>query len=133
MSFSLWRYAISVFVISLALCTPLYLTIFKNEFYRPDQDERAQTGALWRKKGITVAVVWPPHKDVSFVHGVFAGVEELDAAKGPLAGKIRIKTYDEDSVETDEDGADVARRVVKDPDTVAVLGHEFSETAVPAS
>jgi branched-chain amino acid transport system substrate-binding protein len=129
----LLRYSISLVLVFLAFCAPLYLTALKNQFYRPDQEERSQAGAQWRTKGIAVAVVWPPHKDLSFVHGVIAGIEEINAQHGPVAGKIHLRTYDEDSVEVDDDAGGVARQVVKDPNAVAVLGHEFSETALPAS
>ena len=66
----------------------LYVSVLRSSYYQPYYEERSRIGADWRKNGITVAVVWPPHQDYSFVHGFKTALAELNEAKGPLAGKV---------------------------------------------
>jgi branched-chain amino acid transport system substrate-binding protein len=85
--------------------------------------------AAWPPQPFTVALVWPSTA-VSFAEGVTMAGEEINASDSPLAGKLRLAVIDEDR---DEDAIAVAQRVVARSDVVAVLGHEFSASAVPAS
>ena len=111
----------------------LYVSVLRSSYYQPYYEERSKIGANWRNEGITVAVVWPPHVDFSFVHGFKVAQEELDEEKGPFAGKIHVKYYDEGWDSTGRSGEAVAQKVVRDGNVVAVLGHEVSASSIPAS
>jgi ABC-type branched-subunit amino acid transport system substrate-binding protein len=111
----------------------LYVSVLRSSYYQPYYEERSKVGANWRKNGFTVAVVWPPHQDKSFVHGFKVALDELDEEKGPLSGKIHAKYYEEGWDSTGRTGAAIAQKVVRDRNVVAVLGHEFSASAIPAS
>jgi branched-chain amino acid transport system substrate-binding protein len=111
----------------------LYISMLRSSYYQPYFEERSKVGSNWRKNGFTVAVVWPPHQDYSFVHGFKVALEELDEEKGPLAGKIHAAYYEEGWDTSGKSGADIAQKVVRDRNVVAVLGHETSASAIPAS
>jgi branched-chain amino acid transport system substrate-binding protein len=111
----------------------LYVSVLRSSYYQPYYEERSRIGADWRKNGITVAVVWPPHQDYSFVHGFKTALAELNEAKGPLAGKIHPQYYEEGWDSSGRTGAAIAQKVVRDRSVVAVVGHEISASAVPAS
>jgi branched-chain amino acid transport system substrate-binding protein len=117
-----------------ALFVLLYFTMLRNSYYQPGYAQRKHTGAAWRTKGITLAVVWPAHDDVSFVHGVQLALEEANASKAHHLNRgIRIKQFTEGPDESRWSGANMAHLIAWDSDIVAVLGHEFSSSAVPAS
>lgn len=111
----------------------LYISVLRSSYYQPYYEERSKVGANWRKNGFTVAVVWPPHLDYSFVHGFKVALEELQEEKSPLAGKIRVKYFNESWDSRGTSGAEIAEKVVQDRSVVAVLGHEISASAIPAS
>lgn len=114
--------------ILLAVAAALYFLVFSQLYYKPVDRERADEENKLLKNGFAIAVVWPPHTDKSLVEGVTLALEEVDAAKGPLAGKIKIRNF----VETSDKGA-IARDVVQYPDVIAVIGHEVVGTSIPAS
>jgi branched-chain amino acid transport system substrate-binding protein len=121
-------------VLPIALAGLLYLTVLRNSFYQASYAERSRVGAAWRTRGFTVAVVWPPHRELGFVPGVQLGVEEANASNTHhLSGKIRLKRFTEGWDSSGQSGAEIAHRVVADGDVVAVFGHEVSASAVPAS
>jgi branched-chain amino acid transport system substrate-binding protein len=84
----------------------------------------------WPPQAFTVALVWPADADPSFAQGVALALDEVNASGNALAGKMRLTTVDEGH---DDDAITVARRVVAHAGIVAVIGHEFSGSAVPAS
>jgi branched-chain amino acid transport system substrate-binding protein len=109
----------------------VYFAVLRTMYYHSAHHERSTVGSSWSTKGFEVAIVWPKHVDLSFAEGVLLGVEEINAAGGPLAGKIRLRLFEEP-----RDGSraeDIARKIASYPDVVAVLGHEFSADAIPAS
>lgn len=106
----------------------LYVIFARNAYYQPAAHERSKVGEQWLTKGFAVGVVWPRHDDLSFVDGVRLAWEETDKAGGPLAGKVRLRVFTEDAP-----GAVVAAKVASYNDIVAVMGHEFSASAIPAS
>ena len=111
----------------------LYTTTLSSSFYQPSYEERSKVGEAWRTGGFTIAVVWPPHDDMSFLHGVTLALEQINSSKSPFAGKIRLRHYPEKVDSTGEAGAAIAHEVVRDGSVVAVLGHEVSASALPAS
>jgi ABC-type branched-subunit amino acid transport system substrate-binding protein len=118
-----------VIIVSLAL----YVSVLRSSYYQPYYEERSKIGANWKSNGITVAVVWPPHTDFSFVHGFKTALEELNEKKGPLAGKIHPEYYEEGWDSSGKSGAAIAQKVVRNRNVLAVLGHEVSASSIPAS
>src|SRR5215469_17535785 len=100
----------SVIILSLTL----YVSVLRSSYYQPYYEERSKVGANWRKNGITLAVVWPPHQDFSFVHGIQVAQEQLDEEKGPLAGKIHVQYYEEGWDSSGRSGEAIAQKVVRD-------------------
>jgi len=97
-------------------------------YYRAPLHERSTVGERWRTNGFAVAIVWPKHTDLSFVDGARLAWEEVNAANGPLAGKIRLRVFVEDAP-----GEVIAARVAAYGDVIAAMGHEFSASSIPAS
>jgi branched-chain amino acid transport system substrate-binding protein len=120
-----------MFVAFLALGVVAYIVVIRNAYYHSSATERSSTGNAWLETGFTVAIVWPPHTDHSLVEGVTLAIEELNASKSPLAGKIHLKFYTEP--DTPEENAELARAVVQGRDVLAVIGHERDGSAIPAS
>jgi len=111
----------------------LYWTVLRSSYYQPYYEVRSKVGAHWRTNGFHIAVVWPHHSDLSFVEGVRTAVEEVDRSNSPLAGKMRVKYYEEPSDSSGRMAASIAEKIVADPSVVAVMGHELSASAIPAS
>jgi len=108
----------------------LYGYFKRGEIYQSPDELRSDIGAKWLKKGVTVALVWPNDDGPSFVDGATMALDDLNATEPKLAGKIRLKRF----VETQRNaGVKIAEQVAKHGDVVAVLGHETSASAVPAS
>jgi branched-chain amino acid transport system substrate-binding protein len=125
---------ISELAIDLALgliaISGIYWAVRNSGVYLPTYKIRADVGEAWNKGGFAVALVWPPHRDLSFVEGATLAWEENNAAHNALSEKIRLRMF----TETDTgDGTQVARQVALHHDVVAVLGHEFSSSAIGAS
>ena len=126
------RLMLKVMAVPVVLGVLFYLAMARNSAFQPTYKERSGTGALWRTHGVTVAVVWPAHQELGFVEGVQLALEDIDADRThPLRGKIRVKKYTEDG--SGRSGAAISHKVAGDASVVAVLGHEVSESAVPAS
>ena len=117
-------------VLGMALPGLFYGIVWPNTFYRPSLEERSAAGAAWRAKGIDVAVVWPRSRELSFVSGVQLAWEEVDRGSSALAGRIRLRIFDQDNV---TNGREIAAKVAGDSRLVAVLGHETSASATAAS
>lgn len=93
-------------------------------------EERAEASNAWREHGFTVAVVWPKRSAPDFVQGVQLAADVVNRNPGPLAGKLRVRVFTEDPMES---GATIADRVARDSTVVAVLGHATADQIVPAS
>jgi ABC-type branched-subunit amino acid transport system substrate-binding protein len=106
----------------------VYLSVFRQMYYHPPARARAAGGNNWIANGFSVAIVWPRHADLSLVEGVTLAAEEVNAAGGPLAGKIRLRFLTEI-----DDGDALARSIVRNGDVLAVIGHELANTIIPAS
>jgi branched-chain amino acid transport system substrate-binding protein len=96
----------------------------------PSYEARTAAGEAWNERGFAIAVVWPKREHPDFVEGVTLAWEEIDRGKGPLAGKIRLRQFNE-SEAREEDG--LAMKVAMQGDVMAVLGHATPEHVVPAS
>jgi ABC-type branched-subunit amino acid transport system substrate-binding protein len=123
--------------------------LFRHRFYRPDQQARAAIGTDWKANGFSVAIVWPHEEKPGFVAGAHLAVDELNAAGGPLANKIRLIDFDENASgrplvnevrhlrDLSPDAMAIAERtaqkVVDQEDVMAVIGYESSEAAIAAS
>lgn len=110
------------------LAFAVYYLVIRHMYYVPTEHERSNVGANWLKNGFTVAIVWPPHTDLSLVQGVTLASEEVNAGSSPLAGKIHLKFYTERP-----DGGALAREIARDRSVVCVIGHELSGNTIPAS
>jgi branched-chain amino acid transport system substrate-binding protein len=106
----------------------LYEFVFRDFYFTPADRQRQLVHNNGMQRGFSVALVWPPHTDKSLIEGVTLAKEELDAAGGPLAGKIRLRTF----VETADKG-ETARRVAQYEDVLCVIGHEVVGTSIPSS
>ncbi len=189
--------AIVRFVVAAILLLAVgYFLVFRSTYYKAGEHERSGVGETWLTKGFAVAIVWPPHLDLSLVEGVKLALDEIDrnptttttgpteaasptigvasttdfvipgsllldgsrvtcqsatataftdcvgtpampagrtvrAGTSELAGKIRPEFFTEPI--GDKGGGAIARDVVQDKDIVAVIGHEGSSSAIPAS
>lgn len=108
----------------------LYFAFVRDGDYKPSYELRSKVGSAWLTKGFTVALVWPNEEVPSFFDGATLAWEELNASESRLAGKIRLKRFIE---KPGESGTRLAEQVARDHNVVAVLGHETSASAVPAS
>jgi ABC-type branched-subunit amino acid transport system substrate-binding protein len=120
-----------LFGLGLAVITVgLYVFLLRGGFYHSPYELRSKIGAAWQKFGFTVALVWPDDDEMGFPAGARLALEELNRGKSPLAGKMRLRRFVETSGNR---GVGIAERVVRHIGIVAVLGHETSASAVPAS
>ncbi len=119
----------TIMAVGLVLFAALvYQFAWRSPYDKPTSDERSGAHHNWLRDGFSVALVWPAHSDSSLVEGATLALEEVNAAGGLLAGKIKLRTF----AETDDDGA-MARQVVAYPDVLTVIGHEIGGNAIPAS
>ena len=115
---------------------------FKMFSGQPALDRSAAT-STFPEEGFAVAVVWPPRTVPSYVEGVTLAWEEMNAAKGPLAGKIRLRTFVEELPTRRVFGSmlrptsgpltQLPKEVVSYGDVRVVMGHALDSTLVPAS
>ena len=115
---------------------------FKMFSGQPALDRSAAT-STFPEEGFAVAVVWPPRTVPSYVEGVTLAWEEMNAAKGPLAGKIRLRTFVEELPTrrifgpmlrpTSGPLTQLPKEVVSYGDVRVVMGHALDSTLVPAS
>jgi branched-chain amino acid transport system substrate-binding protein len=108
----------------------IYWAVGSFGIYQPSHKLRATVGGAWEKNGFSIAVVWPPHGDLSFIEGATFALEENNAAHNALSQRIRLRMFKELD---NADGRRVAQQVASYQDVVAVLGHEFSSSAIDAS
>jgi len=115
-------------IIALVVAVLLYLFVFRDLYYTPRSYYRSEAaGNRWMSDGFTVAVVWPPHANASLVEGVTLAAEEVNNGGSALAGKIKLRFFTETA-----DRA-LARSVSSDRTVLAVIGHEATGGAIPAS
>lgn len=105
----------------------LYVFVFRSQYYQSPATIRSAGGNEWLEQGFTVAVVWPPHSSVSLIEGIQLAFEEIPA-DSVLSGKMKLQVF----TETEDNGA-LARQIADVPDVLAVIGHEFDSTTIPAS
>jgi branched-chain amino acid transport system substrate-binding protein len=116
--------------LSLIAIAAIYWAVSGFGVYQPSHKLRATVGEAWEKNGFSIALVWPLHGDLSFIEGAKLALEENNAAHNALSQRIRLRMF----TETDrDDGTRVAQQVASYRDVVAVLGHEFSSSAIDAS
>ena len=101
--------------------------------------ERTTKRAEKGKGDIVIGVALPLNDDRHFLEGVEMAIEDLNQNGGVLGRKLRMVFEDDDAFE-DVDinhlvkkGKKIAHKFAKDPDVVAVIGHNNSEVAVPVS
>lgn len=116
--------------LGLIVLTVIYWAVRSSGMYLPAYRLHEDLGGAWNKKGFSVALVWPPHKDLSFIEGAQLALEENNAAHNALSQKIRLRMF----TETEKDGGtQVAQQVASYHDVIAILGHESSSSAIGAS
>ncbi|MBU0485490.1 MAG: ABC transporter substrate-binding protein [Proteobacteria bacterium] len=97
-------------------------------------ERRAQERAERAKSGqgdILIAAVWDfEQSETLFDEGVKLATDEINQGGGVLGRKLRVEMHNAPSSEM---ALKVARRLVKNPDIVAVVGHDLSSGAIPAS
>lgn len=80
---------------------------------------------------ISIAIVWPVDDTLPFLNGVNLAVDEINNAGGVLGRKLQTVIYNEP--ENRSKVTEVSRRIAKDLDILAVIGHSDSASAIPAS
>lgn len=91
--------------------------------------ERAK--AVNRFDTINIAVIWDKTvKDLLLVEGIRQAVDEINEKGGLFNRKIRMKVF---YSENDDDEQELAKKVAKDTSFAAVIGHQSSTNAIPAS
>jgi branched-chain amino acid transport system substrate-binding protein len=82
---------------------------------------------------IVIGAVWPlaQYPDHHFLKGIELAVEEINAAGGIQGRLLRVQV--EDDGDNEIEGRMASRRLAADPDLVAVIGHQRSRVALPAS
>ena len=101
---------------------------------------RSAAGRDWKKADIHVAVVWTKSDD-AFLRGVRLKIGELRNRSGfdrqkddqNCVGHVCIVVFDEPEDGDAEQSWVLAEEIARDRTIVAVLGHRFSSTAIPAS
>jgi ABC-type branched-subunit amino acid transport system substrate-binding protein len=114
----------------LALAAVLGVSLFYLKIVRASYLGTSETKRLtedWAENGLSVGIVWPKNHESSFVEGVQVALAEINARGGPLAGKVRLRMFEEREGSNGAEAADVAAR----GDIVAVIGHH--DSAIPAS
>lgn len=114
----------------IGLSLGIYVSFIRGSVYQSPSELRSAVGAAWLKDGFTVALVWPDDDEPGFFGGTTMAWEELNAKEPRLARKMRLKRFVEHRSNA---GVKIAEQVARDHDIVAVLGHETSASAVPAS
>jgi branched-chain amino acid transport system substrate-binding protein len=110
-----------------ALALMAYLFFLRDPYYTPVAEH--PTRYAWPpQSSVKIAVPWPDDGRMSLIQGVKLSLKELNARGGPLAGKIEIEFIDEPGGKNG-DGS-IARRIAKDPEIVAVIGHESNASAL---
>jgi len=70
---------VRVILAAILLVVVAWGLVFRRMYYKPAEHERSGVGEAWLTNGFAVAVVWPPHTDLSLVEGVKLAVEEINA------------------------------------------------------
>ncbi len=97
--------------------------------------KRAEKG----KGDIVIGVALPLNDDRHFLEGVEMAIEDLNKKGGVLGRKLRMIFEDDEAFEDVEinylvlKGKKIAHKFAKNPDVVAVIGHNNSGVAVPVS
>ena len=115
---------------ALVLCAAVLALTGLPAYESPSYEDRTAVGERWREHAFAIAVVWPTRTQPAFLEGTRLAWEEIDQTPGPLAGRIRLREYIESADPADDS---LPRRVVRDSDVMAVLGHGIPEHVVPAS
>ena len=93
-------------------------------------EERSKRAA--KSKGdIYIGVVDSTYDPSLFVDGVNLAIEEINEQGGPLGRKFHPIYYDDKRYI--KIGQTIARKLVSNPDVVAVIGHRYSGVAIPVS
>jgi branched-chain amino acid transport system substrate-binding protein len=117
-------------VLALTAIFVIYWAVRGFGIYQPPSKLREAVGEAWEKNGFSIAVVWPAHRDLSFVEGAEFALEENNATHNVLSQKIRLRMFTERWI---NQATRIAQRVAANSDVVAVIGHEFSSSALAAS
>ncbi len=81
---------------------------------------------------IVIAVLWNTrYEETLFSEGVALALEEVNRSGGVLKRKLRAATFYGDISGAKE--LRLARKIAKDPEIMAVIGHDSSDGAIPAS
>jgi len=102
--------------------------------YSPSYEQLTQQRAERAEKAkgdIVVAIVWQTQRrEDLFEKGIGMAVEEINRRGGVLGRRLRALRY---NVSTGEKALQLAKKLSRNPDIVAVIGHGDSDEAIPAS
>lgn len=115
-------------VVIVLLGLGLYFFVFRGLYYKPGAFERSGVEHNWFARGFTVALVWSHSSDSSLADGANTALDEINEAKGPLAGKITLRKFEETP-----ESIGIGREVASHEDVLAVIGHDFESTTMPSS
>lgn len=107
----------------------VYWLLVRNMYYTPASALRSDNE--WPPQSVKVVVPWPQDGRISLIEGVTLGLEELNASSSPLAGRIQVQFVNEPIGSLDP--GSIARRIARDGEVKAVIGHESSEAAIAAA
>ncbi|MBF0398128.1 MAG: ABC transporter substrate-binding protein [Desulfobacterales bacterium] len=96
-----------------------------------DVSEKRAKRAFESKGDIVVAIVDSSVTPTMFVEGVKLAIEDINSSGGVLGRKIKPLFYDDEG--KFETGQKIAHKIAGKDDVIAVIGHRFSEVAVPVS
>jgi branched-chain amino acid transport system substrate-binding protein len=116
------------FVVLLLVGFGLYFFVFRTLYYKAPAYERSGVSHDWLDRGFSIALVWPRHSEPSLIEGATMALDEVNSAGGPLANKIRLRSFEES-----DSGRTIAQDVIAYKDVVAVIGHELESTSIRSS
>ena len=134
----LWGFHAAPFALATRWRVESLASAMRNAFMSVGKPSGESGSALF-----SVAVVWPPTDTPSYPEGVTLALEEMNAARGPLAGRVKLRRFYEAIPgglalgrifrPTAAPETLTANQVVSYGDVKAVMGHRVEQTVIPSS
>jgi len=98
--------------------------------YEKSKKRRAEKAAD-SQGPIVIAIVWPTDCiNLPFINGMSLAIDEINRAEGVMGRKLQTVIYEEPA---GKKAYEIAKRIIKNKNIVAVVGHSNSASAIPAS
>ncbi len=108
-----------------------FVTVFSACTADDSRQSRRSRRLADQKDDIVIACVDSSSAPSFFKEGVAMAVEEINLRGGVLDRKLKMRFFDDEGDESK--GGQVARAIADDDNMVAVIGHRYSNVAIPAS